>query len=86
MLEELAGNVLVDAAVLSQFESNVQHVQRVEGHPSSGISLLESTTTRERFRAVENTDVIQTEKTTLENVVSVRVLAVDPPTIMSLGL
>jgi len=79
VLEKLGSNVFVSPSVLSQLQSNVQHAKTVEGHPPSGVRLLKHTTSRERIGAVEETNVVETQETTLKDVLAIKVLAVDPP-------
>lgn len=77
-LEELGRNVLVDGVVLGEFKSDVEHVEAVECHPGRSISLSKLSTGRKRLRTVESTDVVQAEESTLEDVVSSRILSVYP--------
>jgi len=79
MFEELAGNIFVRPTVLGQFEGNIQHVQRVESHPSGRVCLFQDTPRGESFRPVEDTDVVKSQKSTLEDVLPVRILAIYPP-------
>jgi hypothetical protein len=57
------------------------HVQAEEGHPSGSIGLAKDTTSRQRFRAIESTDVVQAKEAALEDIVAALVLTVDPPSI-----
>jgi len=79
MLEELAGDIFVDRVVLGEFESDVEHRETEESHPSSSIGLTHRSSSRETLGPVERTDVVETEETSFENVESVLILAVDPP-------
>lgn len=79
VLEELGGNVLVGRVVLGELERNVQHVQTEECHPSGPVGLTQSTTGRQRLGTVERSDVVETQESTLEHVVAVGILSVDPP-------
>ena len=55
------------------------HAKRVERHPSGSISLAKLTTSRQRFGAVEDANVVEAKETTTEYVVAALVLTVDPP-------
>src|SRR5262249_28466143 len=48
-------------------------------HPAGAVRLLEGTTGRQWLAAIEDADVVQSEKTALEHVAPVGILAVDPP-------
>lgn len=79
VLKELGSNVLVDESVLGKLKGNAQHVETEESHPSSSISLLQRSTSGERLGSVEETNVIQTKEASLEDVLTVEILSVDPP-------
>jgi hypothetical protein len=79
VLEELGGHVLVGGILAGQLERDAQHVEAVHAHPRRAIRLRDVATRRERGRAVEDPDVIETEEAALEDVLAFRVLAVDPP-------
>ena len=65
--------------MLSQLQRNIQHRQAVEGHPSRRISLLQCTTGWQRVRTVEKTYIVKAEKATLENVLAIEILSINPP-------
>ena len=54
-------------------------VVAVERHPRGAVGLLEVTAGRQRLRAVEDADVVEAEEAAGEEIVALRVLAVDPP-------
>jgi len=55
------------------------HVQTEESHPSSTISLSESSTSWQWLGSIERSNVIKTKETTFENIVSIGILPVYPP-------
>src|SRR6516162_2425212 len=77
--KRLDGDALVIGIFGRQLEGHHRHVERKHRHPAGGVRLLHAEARRQRLRAVENGDVVETEKATLEDVVPVPVLAVDPP-------
>ena len=79
MLKELGGHILIGRLGAGQLQGNGQHVETVHAHPRRAISLIDVPTGGQRRTAVKDADVVQPEKTTLENIVAVVVLAVDPP-------
>jgi hypothetical protein len=65
--------------MLGQLESNVEHAQAVESHPASAVSLLKDASRGQRLRAVEQTNVVEAQKATFEDVFALGVLAIHPP-------
>ena len=63
MLEELAGDVLVDRVVDRELECDAQEVQAVHRHPGGGVGLVEMAAAGKRFAAIEDADVVQAQKT-----------------------
>jgi hypothetical protein len=78
VLEELRRQVLVDRIPRGQRQRELEQVGAVHRHPGGGVGLLEKTVDRQH-RPVEHADVVQPQKAALEQVVALRVLAVDPP-------
>lgn len=79
MLKEFGCNVFVGTSVFRQLQRYVEHAKAVESHPPRTVGLLQNTTSRQGLGAVEQTDVVQTQETTLENVLAIEVFAVHPP-------
>ena len=79
VLEELDRHLLVGAVVLREQQGELEHVQAEHGHPCSPVGLLQVTGDRQGCRAVDRPDVVQAQKAALEDVVSLHVLAVNPP-------
>ena len=79
MLEELVGNLLVGAVIERELERDGQHVEAVHAHPGSAIRLFQVSTAGQLQSAVEDTDVVQTQKPALEDVESFWIFAIDPP-------
>ena len=51
-------------------------------HPAGGVCLLQAEPGRQRLGAIENGDVVEAEKATLEDIVPIRILAVNPPRVI----
>ena len=79
MLDELEGDLLVHRVVFGQDEGHLQHVLAVERHPRRAVRLLQRAAGRELRAAVEDADVVQTQKAAGEDVAPGGVLAIDPP-------
>jgi hypothetical protein len=84
MLGQLEGNAQPDdqlAMMLVQiFDS---HVETEECHPSGSVGLSERTTSGQRLRSVEGTDIVQAQESSFKHVVAVGILSVDPPDVVS---
>src|SRR6266487_3366037 len=79
MLEEFRGHVFVYWIGLREFQRHGKHGEAIKSHPRSAVRLLQKSTGRQQFRAVENADVIEPEKTAGEKIVAFGVFAVHPP-------
>src|SRR5262249_797766 len=79
VLEELGSDVFVDRILPCKLEGDGEHIQRVHPHPGGAIRLLEMPTSGQHGAAIKDTDIVQAEETTLENVVAITILAIDPP-------
>src|SRR4051812_49210424 len=79
VLPEFTRDILVRRLLDRELERDGEHVEAVHRHPARAVGLGQFTAGRQRLRTVEDTDVVEPEKTAFENVVSLRVLAVDPP-------
>ena len=55
------------------------HVQAVERHPSSSVSLAKGPARGQRLRPIEGPDIVETKETALENVAAGGIFAVHPP-------
>ena len=63
MLEELRGHVFVGGiGFAGKFQGHGEHGRAIERHPGCAVGLLEHPAGRQRFGAVEDPDVVQTEK------------------------
>src|SRR5213592_3544791 len=79
MLEEFRGHVFVNRIGLCEFQRHGKHREAIESHPRSAVRLLQKSAGRQRFGAVENADVIESEETAGEKIVAFGVFAVHPP-------
>src|SRR5205085_9970664 len=74
MLEELYRDVLVDPVFHGQSERDTQQVQRVHRHPRGAVRLIDMAAGRQRRAAVEDADIVEAEKTALEDIAPASVL------------
>src|SRR3984957_14998666 len=79
VLKESKCGFLVDRIVFSEDERNLQHVLAIKGHPGSAVCLVEPPTGGKFSAAIEDADIVETQKAAGEYVTAVRILAVHPP-------
>src|SRR6202011_2763638 len=79
MLEKLRRHILICGSCLCEFECYRKHGEAIESHPGRPICLLQIATGGKGPGSVKNTDIIQTKKTSGENVIPLGVLAIHPP-------
>jgi len=79
MLPELAGHILVSGIVARQFQRNGQQVETVHAHPPRAVGLLDEAAAGQGRAAVEHTDVVEAQKSALEDIAPLGVFAIHPP-------
>src|SRR5215471_6852535 len=79
MVDELCRHIVVARIERRQLDTDLEHVLAEQGHPCRTVGLFEVAAARQLRAAVENADIIQPEKSALENVPVEPVFAVDPP-------
>ena len=79
VLKKPVGNLLIHGVVVCQNERDLQHVLAVESHPRRAVRLVQMAARRERSTAIKHANVVQPEKSTGENILSLRIFPVDPP-------
>src|SRR2546429_607681 len=79
MFEKLCGDIFIDMVFARELDRDPHQVKRKHSHPTGAIALLEMTSIEETGVAVEHADVVEPEKSALENVVVFGVLAIHPP-------
>ncbi len=79
VLEELAGDILVDVVFTRQFQRDAHKAESVHRHPGSAVGLVYMSPGRQWLRAVKDADIVQAQKTTLKDVSSLSIKPVDPP-------
>src|SRR5215471_6845148 len=84
VLPELACHVAVHTVVAQgfvarQLEGNTQHVEAIHGHPTGAVRLLDVTAAGKFGTAIKDADVVEPEKSSLKDVLTFRVFAIDPP-------
>src|SRR5215472_10710190 len=76
---KLARDILISGVFLCQLQCDGQQVEGVHCHPTGPIRLFDMTTGGKGCVAIEHADVVQTQKSALENVSTFGILAVYPP-------
>ena len=79
VLEELGDELFIERFMQRQFDGNAQHLLTVEDPPRRTVGLVQEAPGRQRRAAIEDTDVVEPEEPSLEDVVAAAILAVDPP-------
>src|SRR6201993_2530658 len=79
MLEEFEGQAFIRFVCGRKLQGDAHEVKAEHAHPTSCVRLFEYSPARQLFAAVNDGDVVETEETTLENVVSRAVDLVHPP-------
>src|SRR5437867_9346208 len=79
VLPELAGNVFVSRILVCQLEGHGQHVEAIHRHPACPIGLFDVAARRQRRAAIEDADVVESQKSALKDVLTFGVLAIHPP-------
>src|ERR1700737_1405967 len=79
MLEELERNIFIHRVGERKFQRDSHHIQAKHAHPAGAVALLEVAAGGQRCAPVKYADVVQAQKATLEDILALRVLAVDPP-------
>ncbi len=79
MLEELAGHIFVRLIFFRQFQRHRQHVQAIHPHPACSVRLLQVSARRQRCRAIEYSDIVQPQESSLEYVPPIGIFAIHPP-------
>src|SRR5262249_5935941 len=76
--QEFQSHVNVVGIVRGKFQRNLQHILAEQGHPCGAVRLLEIAAGRQRRTAVENADIVQSQKSALEKIAPGRIFAIDP--------
>src|SRR5207237_3296199 len=79
MFEKLCGDIFIDMVFARELDRDPHQVKGKHSHPTGTVALLEMTSIEETGVAVEHADVVEPEKSALENVVVFGVLAIHPP-------
>ena len=80
VFEELDRNILVRLIVLRrEFDRDAQHVETEHRHPAGAIGLFEHPPFAQRRAAIEDADVVETEKAAFKKIIALRILAIGPP-------
>src|SRR5262245_56451589 len=79
MLQELHDQIFIDPIVGRDLDADLEHVLAEERHPRGAVGLFEMAAAGQRRRAIEYTDVVETQEAALENIFPEAVLTIDPP-------
>src|SRR5215831_19280389 len=76
LLQKPEGDVLIHRVVLSQNERDLYHALTVEGHPCRAVGLIQVAAGREWGTTVKHANIVETEKSTSEDIFPLWVLPV----------
>jgi hypothetical protein len=79
MPEEFGRRLLIHFVGLGQFQRHAQHIYRKHGHPTCRIGLLHSANALGHVIAIENPNVVQTQKSTFKKIGAMFIFLVYPP-------
>src|SRR6478752_604665 len=79
VLKELRREIFVSGLTLGQFDRRPRHIEAIACHPRGPISLLQCQVRRQSHASVNDTDVVEAEESTLEQVVAFFILPINPP-------
>src|SRR6476646_1814754 len=79
MLHELQRHIFVGRIMRRQLQRHLEHVLTEKRHPRGTIRLFEAAARRQFGAAVEYADVVEPEKSALEDVAAGAVFAIHPP-------
>ena len=66
MFKKLAGRILINRVFDGKFQRNFQHDQAIKPHPGGAVGLVDVPAGGKGLAAVKNTDIVKTQKATLE--------------------
>ena len=62
-----------------KFNGDAHQIQRKHAHPTRAVTLFKMAAVAERGAAVEYANVIESEKSALENIIPFEIFAIHPP-------
>src|SRR5436190_9782417 len=78
VLEELRSHVLIRVVVPRQLQGDREHVEAVRRHPTPSVALVEPHVIG-KLTAVEDANVVEAQEAALEDVATLGVFAIHPP-------
>ena len=79
MLIKFIADLFVLRLFLGEFQCHFQHAEAVKRHPSRAIGLLENASVGNGGAAIEDSDIVQPQEASFEDIVAKGVFAIDPP-------
>ena len=79
MLEEFGRDIFVNVILARELDRDPHQVETKHSHPTRAVTLLEVRAIVKSVVAIEHADVVEPEKTALENIIALGVFAVHPP-------
>src|SRR6478609_1472207 len=79
VLEELARHVLVCPIIARQLECDREHIEAIHPHPTGRVRLFDMTSGGQWGAPIKNTDVVESQKPTLKDILPLGIFSVDPP-------
>src|SRR5206468_2241803 len=77
--EELRGDIFIGMVVSRQFEGDAHKVERIHRHPRGAVGLVDETAGGQWCATIKTADVVESKKTSLENIPALRIFAIHPP-------
>src|ERR1700722_9144244 len=79
VLEKFAGDVFVRRIFAGQFHGHGQHIEAEHSHPTGSVRLFDIISRTQRSGAVEDADIVETEKAAFKYVLAFGIFAIHPP-------
>ncbi|MNK95738.1 hypothetical protein D3C87_1159870 [compost metagenome] len=79
VLEKLLDKLFIEGFVQREFDGDAQHLLAEKHHPGRPVGLVQIATRGQGRRTVEHSDIVESQKASLEDIGAGPVLAIDPP-------
>src|SRR5262249_50900643 len=79
MFKEFGGEPFVSTVFFCQLQRDAHQIQTEKSHPAGGIRLFENGSAGKFFAPINDSDVVEPEKASFKNIISLAVDLVHPP-------
>src|SRR5665213_3337041 len=79
MFKKFSGRVFKSIIYHSDLQCHVHHIKRIHSHPACSVSLLQPVVSGHFNTSVKYADIIQSQKSSLKDIVATGIFPVDPP-------